>query len=142
MSSTVEPGVHHVRRPPEDERLFGSASGNSSPLFDVRSVEGMECFRYVNARRPFGEIALGAQGLQLLGKGDIDQMTERDTLGLGDFSRLDEKRRLQLECEIDLSHCSLSIGSAPPADDSTPMLNCCFANAVRDGCRRVSSCYK
>jgi hypothetical protein len=86
MSSTVEPGVHHVRRPPEGERLFGTASRNSSPVLDVRSVEDMECFRDVNARRPFGEIALGSQGRQLLGRGDIDRLTERDTLGLGLFA--------------------------------------------------------
>jgi hypothetical protein len=53
------------------------------------------------ARRPFGEIALRAQGRQLLSKGDIDQLVKHNALGLGDFARLGE---------IALPHCSCPEG--------------------------------
>jgi hypothetical protein len=59
----------------------------------------------------------------------IDQLTERDTLGFGDFSRRDEKPRFQLQCEINLSDCSLSNRLSASGGDNTTMPNCAVASA-------------
>lgn len=103
-------------------------------LPDSRAIEDAERLRDCGARRPFGEIALGAQGRQLLGHSDVDQLIDRDALGFGNFARLGEKRGLQPQCENCSSSLFLLQSAQRPTSDSTAMPSC---RGAREKSRRL-----